>query len=73
MAKQKTAAERILSALKRAPKKGLTAEVIAERTGVQLGTVRSYLYAFKADGQVAVAGKVETGKRGRPALTYVSA
>jgi len=73
MAKTITKSEAILKAVKRGPKKGLTAEAIADRTGVSLNTTRAYLTAFKAEGYITVAGTVTTGKRGRPALRYVAA
>jgi predicted ArsR family transcriptional regulator len=72
MAKTITKSEAILKAVKRGPKKGLTAAEIADRTGVSLATVKAYLSAFKAEGYVQVVGKVETGKRGRPALRYAA-
>jgi predicted ArsR family transcriptional regulator len=74
MAKTKTtAADAVLKAVKRAPKKGISAKTIAERTGVKLGTVRSYLYALQTEGYIQVVDTVRTGQRGRPQLLYVSA
>lgn len=73
MAKTITKNEAILKQLKRAPKRGLTAAEIADRTGINLATVKAYLSAFKSEGYATVVGKVETGKRGRPALRYTAA
>ena len=73
MTKQKPLKQRIESTLARGPKKGLTAAEVAKRTGGNLSTVGVYLSALKGEGIVTVAGKVETGKRGRPALRYTIA
>lgn len=73
MAKTITKGEAVLKAIKRGPKRGLTAVEVSDRTGVGLATTRSYLNALKADGYIKVVGKVETGKRGRPQLQYAAA
>jgi predicted ArsR family transcriptional regulator len=73
MARQtKTLTQRITSAVSRGPKKGLTAAQIAAKLDANPSTVGVYLNALKGQGIVKVAGKVETGKRGRPALLYVA-
>lgn len=72
MAAKKTKAQTILSAISRGPKRGLTAVELSDRTGVGIATVRAYLQQFKANGNVAVAGKVETGTVGRPQLRYIA-
>ena len=53
-------------------KNGITAEQVAEKTGVPLSTVRSYLTFLKQSGDVQVIDTVRTGNRGRPALLYVA-
>lgn len=73
MAKTLTKSEAVFKAVKRGPKRGLTALEIADRTGVGIATVRSYLQALKAQGEITVVGKVESGKRGRPQLKYIAA
>lgn len=65
--------DKVFSTVKGGPKRGLTAEEVAARTGFNLATVRSYIYGLQGTGAVVVCGKVETGKRGRPALRYAAA
>jgi DNA-binding IclR family transcriptional regulator len=69
----RTAPEAILSVLKRGPKRGLTAALIAERTGFNLSTTRTTLYSLASSGDVSVIGTTETGSRGRPANLYALA
>jgi predicted ArsR family transcriptional regulator len=69
----KTAPEAILSALKRGPRRGLAATVIAERAGTNLNTTRTTLGQLRADGLVEVADTDSTGLRGRPANLYIVA
>lgn len=68
-----TKTEKVLSTIKRGPARGLTAEEVAARTDFNLATVRSYIYGLQAQGSLVVCGKVESGKRGRPALRYTVA
>lgn len=70
MAKTKTAAEKILSALRRGPKRGLTAADVATRAQTNLNTTRSQLIEFEKASLVSVVGTASsTG--GRPAKLYV--
>ena len=71
MAKQKTIADRILTYLS-GRKRGVSADSIADNLGVPASTVRTYLSQFSKEGTVQVAGKIETGQRGRPAYLYVA-
>lgn len=59
----------ITKALKRAPKKGLTAEQIAEKTNLKLNSVRPALWQLKKDGVVEVVGTLPA-TFGRPANLY---
>lgn len=70
MAAQKTAAQLIEAAVKRGPKKGLSAITLAERTGLALNTVRFTLTNLVAEGAISIVGSVETGLRGRPGNLY---
>jgi predicted ArsR family transcriptional regulator len=72
-ATRKTATDRVLSTLKRGPKRGLTAALIAERADLNLSTARTILWQLVKDGEATVVSKVETGERGRPANLYAAA
>lgn len=63
---------KILSTLKRGPKKGLTAAQIAERTGFSLNSIRSALSAFQRENAVTVVGTLKAGT-GRPSNLYTIA
>ena len=67
-----TASDSILRVLKRGPQKGLTAAIIAERSGLRLSTVRSTIYDLKSAGAIAVVGQ-EDPTMGRPAYRYALA
>lgn len=69
MAKTKTKAETIYGTVSRY-KRGVTAVEVADKTGLNLATVRAYLAALAAEGSIQVCGTVQTGKRGRPANRY---
>lgn len=71
--KTRTAPEVILSVLKRGPKRGLTADVIAERSGLKLGTTRTTLWQLVQDGSAVVTDTYRDGRRGRPANLYLAA
>lgn len=64
---------KILSALKRGPKAGLTVAALAERTGFKLSSVRTAIQTLKGEGQVTVAGSVKPSGVGRPATLYTIA
>jgi len=66
-----TALDKVLKAAG-SRKNGITAEQVAEKTGVPIGTVRSYLTFLKKQGDIQAVGSVRTGNRGRPALLYVA-
>lgn len=72
-ATRKTATDRVISTLKRGPKRGLSAALIAERAELNLSTTRTVLWQLVKDGNAAVVSKVETGERGRPANLYAAA
>lgn len=63
--------EAILKALKRGPKKGLTAATIAERAGLKLSSTRTTLWDLAQVGTVKKVGQTETGTVGRPSYLYV--
>lgn len=65
--------EAILKALKRGPKKGLTAAQIAERAGLNLNSTRTALWSLKEIGAVEAVGYEQTGTVGRPSYLYVIA
>lgn len=69
----KTAPEAILSVLKRGPRKGLTAVVIAERASTNLNTTRTTLGQLREAGSVSIVDTDSTGLRGRPANLYIVA
>ena len=73
MAKTLTKSDAVYRAIPRAKRRAVTAEEVAELTGVSLATVRAYIQALKAQGTITAVAKVETGKRGRPALRYARA
>lgn len=73
MARTKTAPEAIMSVLRRGPRKGLTAVVIASRAGTNLNTTRTTLGQLRAEGAVEIASTDSTGTRGRPANLYIVA
>lgn len=58
----------ILRVLKRGPRKGLTAEQIAERTGKRLSSVRTIIAALKRSGDIEVVGTEP--REFRPAQLY---
>lgn len=63
----------VASTIARRSARGITAAEVAAKTGVALNTVRVYITTLKNQGVIAEAGKVETGKRGRPQIKYVAA
>lgn len=66
--------EAILKTLKRGPRKGLTAQHIAERAGLKLSSTRTELWSLRQDGTVTLAGTSKTtSTAGRPAYLYVIA
>lgn len=73
MARTKRAAsDRILSILRRGPKRGLTAVEIAERAELNLNTTRTVVWALAQAGDVVTVSTTEsTG--GRPANRYALA
>jgi predicted ArsR family transcriptional regulator len=70
---KRTAHASILSTLKRGPKRGLTAAVIAERTGLKVGTTRTTLWQLVQDGTAVVTDTYRDGRRGRPEYLYLAA
>jgi predicted ArsR family transcriptional regulator len=73
LTRTKTAPEAILSVLKRGPRKGLTAVVIAERASTNLNTTRTTLGQLRDAGSVQIVDTDSTGLRGRPANLYIVA
>jgi predicted ArsR family transcriptional regulator len=73
LTRTKTAPEAILSVLKRGPRKGLTAVVIAERASTNLNTTRTTLGQLRDAGSVSIVDTDSTGLRGRPANLYIVA
>jgi DNA-binding IclR family transcriptional regulator len=69
---QRTSRDRVLSVLRRGPKKGLAAESIAERAGTSLGTTRTLLSTLQVEGVVRRVGTENRGF-GRPANLYALA
>jgi predicted ArsR family transcriptional regulator len=67
------ASETIFRAVKKAPKKGITAVALATKTGYSLGTVRTTLTLLTKGNYVTTVGNVQTGRRGRPANLYAAA
>lgn len=65
----RTAPEAIIATLKRAPKRGLTADVIADRAGLNLNTTRTTLGTLVSAQSVSLIGR-ETPSFGRPANLY---
>ena len=63
-----TSVSRVLSALKRASKKGVTVNELASRTGYSPATVTK---ALTVSDEVAIIGTRKTGQRGRPASLYI--
>lgn len=68
----RTSRERIESVLRRGPRRGLVAEVIAERAGTTLGTTRTILSTLQVEGLVTQVGRENRGF-GRPANLYALA
>lgn len=64
---KKTALQKLHSALKRGPKRGLTVAELAERTDLSPSTVSKTLASADFAG---IVGYVQTGRRGRPANIY---
>ena len=72
MRQRATARDRILSTLRRGPKRGLTRSEIAARAGVNSNSVGTYLSSLRAEGLIDIAGQLpSTG--GRPANRYTAA
>lgn len=69
---KRTASTRIITVLRRGPKKGLTAEVIATRGKLNLNTTRTTLGLLTISEDVAVIGR-DAPSFGRPANLYVIA
>lgn len=67
---KKTASDRILTALRKGPRRGLTAAEISNRTELPLNTVRSTLYSLATAGTVSKLGTLQTGTAGRPSNIY---
>ena len=65
--------ERILSVLRRGPKRGLTAETIAERAGLNLNTTRTVLWSLTSSESVVTVGTTSPTGSGRPANLYALA
>jgi len=65
---RKTVTAAILGVLRRGPKRGLTAEVIAERAGTRLSSTRTVLSSLASDGQITVVGT--EARQFRPANLY---
>lgn len=59
-----------MAAFDKRQKRGVTAYALAERTGLNLSTARTALWALAKSGNVRVVSKLETGERGRPANLY---
>lgn len=68
----RSATERITSVLKRGPRKGLTAEIVAARAEANLNTTRTILWSLTTSGTATVVG-TESREFGRPANLYALA
>jgi predicted ArsR family transcriptional regulator len=72
VAQTKSASTRILTVLKRGPKRGLTAATIADRANLPVNTTRTTLYELSRAGSVSTLGR-ESTSFGRPANLYAVA
>lgn len=63
-----TLTDTIMRVLKRGPKKGLTAETIADRAGTKLTSTRTILSALAGQGVITVVGTEKRTRR--PANLY---
>lgn len=61
----------ILKVLRRGPRKGLPAEIIAQRAGTKLSSTRTVLATLKRNGQIVVVGT--ESREFRPAQLYAVA
>ena len=66
------ASDRILSVLRRGPRRGLTAVEVSTRAELNLNTTRTTLWGLQGLGAVEVIGTTEP-TRGRPANRYALA
>ena len=73
MSKTTTVDQAILKALKRAPKKGLTAAQIAERAGLKVTSTRTTLSLLVSSKAVNRIGATAPDGAGRPGYLYVIA
>ena len=65
-----TAIEKITKVATKLPKKGLTANQIAEKAGVGYTTTLAVIGQLLDTGTVQVVGYVKTGKAGKPPTLY---
>lgn len=69
---KKTATDKVLAAIKKGPKKGLTALAIAERAQTNASTTRGAISELLANDFIQVVG-VYKGGVGRPSNLYAAA
>ena len=65
---KKSLTDTIRSVLKRGPRRGLTAEVVAQRAGTKLSSTRTTLSALVSAGEAAIVGT--ESRQYRPANLY---